>query len=345
MKFSTVCLESLEYIEPPEIWSTDNIEQQLAPLYKRLKLPYGRLELMTGIQERKFWHKNINPSDASALAGKKALINSNFKTKEIDLLVHCSVCRDRLEPATASYVHHKLKLSNECMTFDISNACLGFLNAMSVASGMIESGNIKRALIVSGENGKPLLENTIKKLTNSTFTRNEIKPYIANLTIGAGAVACILCHQSLADCDTPKLIGGSYETDSSYCNLCEGDTSSGGTGLEMQTDSEKLLNAGVKVAKQTWLKFKETTDWKESTIDRSICHQVGNTHRKKLYETLNLDLGKDYSTFKNWGNTGSASLPITLAKAIKEKKINNNDKVVLLGIGSGLTCMMLGIRY
>src|SRR5690606_37947184 len=126
-------------------------------------------------------------SEASAEAGEVALARSGFARDSIELLVHCGVCRDRLEPATAAYVHDRLGLSRACQIFDVSNACLGFLNGLTLVGGMIESGQIRRALVVSGENGKPLLERTLKTLLAGDFTRKTIKPYFANLTIGAGA--------------------------------------------------------------------------------------------------------------------------------------------------------------
>ncbi len=77
----------------------------------------------------------------------------------------------------------------------------------------------------------------------------------------------------------------------------------------MQTDSEKMLEAGVALAKDTWDQFTASTGWSLATVDRAICHQVGSAHRRRLFETLGLDLAKDYSTFETLGNMGSASLP------------------------------------
>ena len=82
--------------------------------------------------------------------------------------MHAAVCRDRLEPATAAYVHQALGLPGHTQILDVSNACLGFLNALVMAAGMIESGQIERALIVAGENGRPLLERTLRAVGTAT---------------------------------------------------------------------------------------------------------------------------------------------------------------------------------
>ena len=83
---------------------------------------------MTGIKERRFWPQAMLASQASALAGKKAMAAAKVGPADIDLLIHSSVCRDRLEPSTAAYVHGLLGLGPQAQIMDISNACLGFLN-------------------------------------------------------------------------------------------------------------------------------------------------------------------------------------------------------------------------
>ena len=127
--------------------------------------------------------------------------------------------------------------------------------------------------------------------------------------------------------------------------MCQGGSSESGPGLEMQTDSEEMLHAGVALARKTWASFKGELAWKDETADRVICHQVGSAHQKLLFETLGLDNAKDYSSFQKFGNTGSAALPLTLAKASEEGFIKKGDKVAMLGIGSGLNCMMLGAEW
>ena len=97
---------------------------------------------MTGIRERRFWPSSHLPSQASAEAGRK-LLENGIGSKQIDMLVHSSVCRDRLEPATASYVHKELQLGPDTQIMDVSNACLGFINSVVLVAGMIESKQIK----------------------------------------------------------------------------------------------------------------------------------------------------------------------------------------------------------
>src|ERR1044071_2962111 len=164
MKFQNTCIESLAVALPDEIWTSADIEERLKPLYNRLKLPEGRLELMTGIRERRMWPAGTRPSDASAAAGKAVLAKSSLGAEQIELFIHAAVSRDMLEPATASFAHRKIGLTGRAQIFDVSNACLGFLNSLTIAAGLIESGHIRCAMVVAGENGRPLVEQTLRTL-------------------------------------------------------------------------------------------------------------------------------------------------------------------------------------
>ncbi len=345
MKFSRACIESIATALPDEKWTSAAIEERLKPLYDRLKLPAGRLELMTGIRERRMWPAGTKPSDASAAAGKNVLARSVFKPGQIEVLIHSAVCRDMLEPATASFAHHKIGLGPNCQIFDLSNACLGFLNGLVTLAAMIDSGQIKCGMVVSGENGRPLVEQTIQHLLQAPLDRNGIKPFFANLTIGSAAVAAVVCHEDLLPAGAPKhrLLGGSVHAETRHSELCQGD--SAGDSLVMETDSELLLIAGMDVAKATWAKFTAESGWNTSTPDRVITHQVGTAHRRKLYETLALDPAKDFATVDWLGNTGSAALPATLAVAGEQGELRTGQKVALLGIGSGLNSLMLAIEW
>jgi acyl-CoA:acyl-CoA alkyltransferase len=344
MRFENVCIESLALALPEEVLFSSEIERRLHPLYERLKLPEGRLELMTGIRERRVWPEGTRPSDASAAAGKAALAKSSLRAEQVELFIHAAVSRDMMEPATASFAHRKIGLPATAQLFDVSNACLGFLNSLTLAAGMIESGQIRCALVVAGENSRPLVEQTLKTLLASPLTRNEIKPYFANLTIGSGAVAAIVCHRSLVKGHAHRLLGGVARAATQHSDLCQGDTY-GAESLAMQTDSEQLLIAGVRLAQETWREFSAGPGWAPDSFQRFICHQVGSTHRRKLYEALGLDLAKDFSTFETLGNTGSVALPATLTAAIDGGAVKEGDRVGLLGIGSGLNCLMLALEW
>lgn len=346
MKFSNVALKGYATYLPDEYISSDQIEERLAPLYERLKLPAGRLELMTGIKTRGFWPLGTLPSDLSTRAALNLFEKNNMSEKEIaeiDLLIHASVCRNFLEPATASVIHGNLKLNENCTIFDLSNACLGVMNAIVVAANMIEKGSIKKALIVSGENGLPLLEETIKRLnSDQTITRKSIKKYFANLTIGSSACALLLTSSQDAP-NAPLILGGAVCTDSSANKLCSGDGDP--NSLFMETDSEELLNHGKILAKKTWLKACENLEWNNQSVDLVIGHQVGIAHKEIVLHELGLNKHPTFDSFPFLGNTGSAALPSTLILKDEKEGIKKGQNIALVGIGSGLSCLCLGVKW
>ncbi len=348
MLFSNVCVEAVACHLPETVVTSEDLENRMGPLYDRLKLPVGRLELMSGIRERRFWEPGTMPSEVGAVAGEKAIEKSGIDRDRIGCLISASVCRDFLEPATASVVHNKLRLPGSSQVFDISNACLGVLNGMVHIANMIELGHIEAGLVVAGENGGPLVCNTIETLlSNPSVSRKEIKSSFASLTIGSAAVGVLLTHKNISRTGH-RLVGGVSCAATQFNDLCRGnDDSGGGSSWSplMETDAETLMKEGCRLAGETWRAFKSDLKWKNEEIDRVFCHQVGTMHRKLLYETIGLSLEKDFSTLEFLGNTGAASLPATLALGEEKGVMQSGNKAALLGIGSGLNCLMLGIEW
>ncbi|MHC4610746.1 MAG: 3-oxoacyl-ACP synthase III, partial [Planctomycetota bacterium] len=161
MKFERVCLESFGYVLPERVVTSLELERRLAPVYERFSLHEGRLELMSGIRERRFWENGTLPSDAGTRAGRRALEAAGASANEMGCLFHTAVSRDFLEPATASVVHHNLRLAPRAAVYDISNACQGFVNGMINLANMIELGQVDKGLIVAGESSGQLVETTI----------------------------------------------------------------------------------------------------------------------------------------------------------------------------------------
>ena len=349
MRYQNVRLQGFGYELPPNILSSTDIEDRLADVYERLKLPQGRLELMSGIRQRRLWNRGTKPSDAAAMAGEKAISAAGIPAAELDCLIFTSVSRDMMEPATASFVHHQLGLPERCLVFDISNACLGFLDGMLFLANMIELGQVNNGLLVAGETAEGLIESTINSiLADKTLTRKSIKSSFASLTIGSGAVALIMAHENYSTAGQ-KFIGGAFRANTAHSNLCQGgqgeDPHTQASATLMSTDTEELLVRGIETAQTTWHDFLAELDWQPPQIDVLFCHQVGQAHARLLFEKLQLDLAKNFETLAFLGNTGSVSAPITMAMGIEQNVFSEGQKAAMLGIGSGINCLMLGIEW
>ncbi len=263
----------------------------------------------------------------------------------IGALLHASVCRDHLEPATACRVHHLLQLPPQCMIYDVSNACLGLLNGMVQIANMIELGQIRAGIVVGTEDGRHLVENTIESLNATTsLTRRQIKMAIASLTIGSGSCAILLVDRRLSRTGN-QLVAATVRAHTQNHELCHsgGDEAvAGGMKPLMETDSERLMHEGIRTGAETFPDFLAESGWTRDAIDRTFCHQVGTTHRKMMLEALGLDERIDFATLQWLGNTGSVALPTTMAVALEQGLVQPDERVGMLGIGSGINCLMLG---
>jgi len=101
----------------------------------------------------------------------------------------------------------------------------------------------------------------------------------------------------------------------------------------------------VDTANKTWNEFTEVSGWQPDDIDSFFCHQVGTAHARLLFEQLELDPRRNFETLPFLGNVGSVSAPITMAMAIEQNVFTPGQKGAMLGIGSGINCMMLGIEW
>ncbi len=348
MRYQNVCLEAFGYTLPDEVVTSAELEERLRPLYERLRLPEGRLELMTGIRERRFWPPGTLPSAKSIESGEKAIAAAGIDRRLIGALVHGSVCRDHLEPATACAVHHRLGLPEECAIYDVSNACLGLLNGMLQVANMIELGQIRAGLVVGTESSRPLVETTIEQLNRDTsLTRAQMKLAIASLTIGSGSCAMLLVDKELSRFGN-RLTSGVARAFTAHHRLCHnGSDDAIGSGMAplMDTDSERLLIEGVAAARCTFDSYLHESSWQRDDVNKTFCHQVGAAHRKLLFDQLALNPAIDFPTVEFLGNMGSVSLPITMALGIEQGWLRRNDRVSLLGIGSGINVVMAGVEW
>ena len=346
MRYKHVCVEAAVHNPAPHVVTSAELEGRLAPVYERLGLPAGRLELMTGIRERRFYDPGTRPGQVSVATARMAVKKSGIPVEQFGALIHGSVCRDQMEPATAAGVHAGCGLPDLAIVLDVSNACLGLLSGMLHVADMIELGRIEAGVIVGTETGRDLVEGTITSLlSDPTLTRKSIKPAFASLTVGSGSAGVVLCRREISRTGY-RLLGGSILSDTTAHDLCAGGVEFGSYGdsrPRMSTDSEALLHAGIALAEKNWVRTRRILNWTNSDPDRIFTHQVGKQHRAMLMERLQLDPLLDFPTVERFGNTGAVALPMALAMGLGQNPPAVGTKLALLGIGSGLSSVMLGV--
>lgn len=338
MLHEQVCLEALAYELPPNVVSTESIFDELAPTLQRLQIPPAGLQAISGVEERRFWDRGTDLSQVAARAARKAIESAGVPPQQIGVLISTSVCKDYIEPSMASMIAGELGLPDTTLSFDIANACLAFLNGMSVVADMIHRGTVKAGLVVDAESAREVTEATIERLLQPEADANMFREQFAALTLGSGAVAAVLTHESVAR-NGHRVTGHVTLSDTRFSRLCLGKPT------EMVTDQKRLLEAGIDLAQRTWELARDTFGWSDGNIDQFLCHQVGSTHQRTLFERLGLDLNRAFLTYPFLGNVGPASVPLTLALARDRGRIQKGHRLALMGIGSGLNCSMMEVVW
>lgn len=338
MLFKHVAIASVAHIDAPTRLSSSEINNRLQSVIDRLGIRQNLLEEVAGIHERRIWDKPTMPSEAATLAAQKALAESGIPYEKIGLLVNTSVCRDYLEPSTASIIHGNLGLADTCQNFDVGNACLAFLNGMDIAARMIERGDIEYALIVNGETSNTIIENTINRMLQSTTTEAQFRAEFAALTLGSGAAAMVMGRTELLP-DGHRFLGSVTRAATEFSRLCVGNMD------RMLTDTKTLLIAGLQLAGKTFQVARAALGWAMDELDEFVIHQISRVHTEELVRLLGIDPAKVLTIFPEYGNIGPASVPITLSKLSASGRLQKGKRIALLGIGSGLNCSMAEVIW
>jgi 3-oxoacyl-[acyl-carrier-protein] synthase III len=334
-RFSNTAVLAVQTADAPRVVSSDALDEALADTYRRVNLRPGLLERLAGIRERRWWAEGISFVEGASMAGAKAISESGVDPAGIGVMINTSVSRRYLEPSTAVAVHHALGLPRSCRNFDVTNACLGFVNGMELAAAMIDSGFVEHALIVNGEDSQPVQERTIERLNSPDTVSRDVLSQFATLTLGSGAVAMVLGRAD-AHPEGHRLVGSASRAGTEHHELCTGDNDG------MHTDLKGLLDAGLDLSSHLWAAAEEDFDWAHG-MDRYVIHQVSKVHTEALCGRFGIDAALVPTTFPTRGNLGPASVPFTLAG--EQDSLVGGDRVLLMGIGSGLNASCLEIAW
>jgi acyl-CoA:acyl-CoA alkyltransferase len=329
-----VALLSVATTIASRITTSEEIDRRLAPALKRLRLPKGLLQRVAGVHERRNWGEGQTFDDAAVAAGQRALAQAGIEPGQVGLMINTSVTRKHLEPSVAVRIHHGLGLPSSATNFDIANACLGFVNGMSLAAQLIDSGQVKYAVVIDGEDADEIQTNTIDRLGRADIGRKDFMSEFASLTLGSGAAAAVLGPAD-AHPGGHRILGGVTRAATQFNDLCVGSVDG------MFTDAKALLKGGMELVVSAWTEARR--DWNWAHMDRYIMHQVSDVHMNAILKAIHLDRSRVPTTYPTLGNVGPASIPITLAQ--EAQRLRSGDRVLLMGVGSGLNTAMMELAW
>ena len=338
MLFKNVSIAGLAHIDAPHTLTSKEINQRLQPTLTRFGIKADVLGEVAGVHARRLWGEGVHVSDAATLAARRALDDAGIGIERVGLVVNTSVSRDYLEPSTASIVCGNLGASETCIAFDVTNACLAFLNGMEIAARMLERNEIDYALVVDGETANLVYEKTLERMVLPEVTEKQFREELAALTLGCGAAAMVLARRELAQ-HSPSYKGGVTRSATQWNALCRGNLDC------MVADTRTLLQEGIKLANKTFMAAKQVLGWAIDELDQFVIHQVSGPHTAAFIKSFGIDPAKVMTIFGEHGNVGPASVPIVLSKLRDLGRLKQGDRIALLGIGSGLNCAMAEVVW
>lgn len=339
MRWNNVTIEAIAHVLPAEVVTSASMEEQFAGTLRRLGMPPGQVEKLSGVKERRWWDPGTLPSVVATIAAERALAKARMAPGDVQALINTSVSRDYLEPATAAMVAGQLGLGHHAVTFDITNACVGFLNGIITLANMIELGQVENGLVVCGESVREGVEATLRRLATPEATIQTFRDNFAALTLGCGSVAFVLGRKDRTK--TGHLVQGAVVR-----NAPEHNTLCLAQYAEMKADAHGLLVHGVALAGEAWPYAVREFGWEDpAAVDVVIGHQVSLAHFSGVFQRIGQPLEKAVVTLPYIGNCGPASMPITLCLAEAQGRVKPGHTVAMYGVGSGLSCTIMSVRW
>lgn len=289
-----------------------------------------------GIYERRFADEHTCASDLCFAAAERLIADLQVDKNEIDVLIFISQTPDYRMPATAFLLQERLGLPKTTMAFDLSLGCSAFLYGLSVGYSLLQQPHIRKVLLLDGETrskvyspkdrktaflfgdaGAAILLEKGEKYGNSYFSLNS-----------DGSMA-----------DTIKIEGGGYRMPSSEETLRERVVDEYGNIRSLEhgyMDGDDVFNfVASKVPKDIKYLCAEVGEDVQS-MDYYLLHQANNFMNQFLVKKLKLDEKKVPSSIAKFGNTSSASIPLTIVSEL-QNQLSGNKKLMLSAFGVGLS--------
>lgn len=281
----------------------------------------------TGISERRILEDDKATSYMATEAAKKAIEDAGISPEDIGLIIVSTVTPDMAFPSTACLVQDNLGCTNAA-AFDLEAACSGFLYGLSMAYGQIYAGLTKYVLLIGAETLSRIMDWTDRN-TCVLFGDGAGAAVIGHVPEGKG----ILSMDLGADGN-----GGKYLTQPAGGSLMPAtEKTVEGRMHYIRMEGNEVFKFAVRTMAETSKKIIEKAEMDISDIDFLVPHQANIRIIESSRKKLKLDKDKVMINLDKYGNMSSASIPVALDEALKEGKINDNDNVILVGFGGGLT--------
>lgn len=276
------------------------------------------IKTRTGIEERRIATDDVDTSHMAYYAAEKALKDAGITAEELDMIIVATVTPDNPFPSVACMIQERLGAKKAC-AFDMSAACAGFMYGIITAKQFVEAGTYKHVLVVGVEKLSKIVDWEDRN-TAVLFGDGAGATVIGPVSEGRG----ILSFELGAD----------------------------GTGAKHLYQDETIVMNGREVFKfavrqmgESAVNVLEKAGLTKEDVDFLIPHQANIRIMEAARERLGLPLEKMSMTVQKYGNTSAASIPISIVEEIEKGNIHDDDLVVMVGFGGGLTWGAIAIRW
>jgi 3-oxoacyl-[acyl-carrier-protein] synthase-3 len=273
---------------------------------------------MTGIEERRIAADDVNTSDMAFEAAKKAIQDAGITAEEIDLILVATVTPDTPFPSVACRIQERLG-AKKAAAMDVSAACAGFMYGIVTAKQFIETEVYKYVLVVGVEK--------LSKITDWNDRNTAV-------LFGDGAGATIIGPVS----ENRGILSFELGAD--------------GTGSKHLYQDEYIIMNGREVFKfavrqmgESCINVLEKAGLTKDDVDFLIPHQANIRIIEASRQRLELPVEKMSKTINKYGNTSAASIPISIVEDLEDGRIKDDDLIVMVGFGGGLTWGAIAIRW
>jgi 3-oxoacyl-[acyl-carrier-protein] synthase-3 len=282
----------------------------------------------TGIEARHIAGDGETTASLATDAARKALSAAGVDAKQVGLIILATATPDQTFPASATRVQTALGV-NDCIAFDISAVCTGFLYALSVADNMIKGGMTEYALVIGSE----------------TFSRIlDWEDRTTCVLFGDGAGAVLLKAEVTED---QGVLATRLHADGRHNDLLyvDGGVSTTGTVGKLRMRGKEVFKHAVTNLAEVMTEVLEAAGHVASEVDWVVPHQANKRILDATAKKLGLDPTRVVVTVDQHANTSAASVPLALDHAVRDGRIARGDLLVLEAMGGGFTWGAAAVRY
>lgn len=287
---------------------------------------------MVGVKERYVSSGKQTVSDLCYVAATKLMKSKKIATESIDAVIFVTSTPDYSSPATAFVIHKRLKLKQECIAFDVNLACTGFVYGISIMSSMINSGLIKRGLLLVG---------TIEKNIGNTSDHTNA------MMFGSAGAACIMESkegrvQSLLKADGTDFNNLAIQGGGARHPLDRDNPD--WDSLEPSMNGFEVFRFAITKAPAAWKEFSKLYECSVSDFDYVIFHQANKFMVDHIATKMKLEKDKYPLSIDRFGNTNGASIPVTIVDLFERVELPEKMKLLCIAFGVGLSWGVVSIE-